>query len=67
MQIGEECSKNLFVNMELEKKLLNTHPKKHLSMLILGNGLNKYQPRTIQVTTITIIYNLWNLKLFYLN
>ncbi len=27
MQIGEKCSKNLFVNMVLEKKLQNTHPK----------------------------------------
>lgn len=36
MQIGEECSKNLFVNMELEKNILNTHPKNTFPCLYLG-------------------------------
>jgi hypothetical protein len=42
IQIGGESIENLLVNVTLEKKLLKyIDLKKHLSMSLLGNGLNK--------------------------
>ncbi len=57
MQIGGEGIENLFVNMGLGKTPF------HASLL--GKGLNIFQFGIVQVMMMT--YNLWNLKLFYLN
>ncbi len=65
MQIGGESIKNLLRTLVLEKKNLKQTQiqNTHFHVFLFGNNLNKFQFGIVRMTT----YNLWNLKLSYLN
>ncbi len=67
MQIGEKGIENLLVNVMLEKKnLLIFFLKRHLPMpLYLGMDWRNFTLELFKHKLTT--YNLWNLKLAYLN
>jgi hypothetical protein len=65
MQISGEYIENMLVNMALKKETLKWHRfgKTPFHGFLFENGQNKFHFAIIQVTT----YDLWNLKLSYLN
>lgn len=58
---------NILLNIVLGKKTLSKHKSKRTQFCVssLGNALNKFSFGIVLLTMMT--YDLWNLKLSYLN